>query len=191
LAEFSDNPEDYEKARWQFMTHIEDQKQKASTFQISRPYTNGNLIGWLDAGVKEDRSGKRGEATVRDAGDSIEILVVQRLANGRVYLLPWVDKGGSELPLDSVPAPEIARAASRCSVKLPSLFSAPGAIDKTITELEKGNCAILPECWQQSGWLRGELFLVLDDDFRVELGGHILQYSRENGLSIEEEAYGH
>ena len=41
--------------------------------------------------------------------------------------------------------------------------------------------------WQQSPWLRGELFLLLDENGRTMLNGIPLRYSRTDGLCMEKE----
>ena len=41
--------------------------------------------------------------------------------------------------------------------------------------------------WQQSPWLRGELFLLLDENGRTMLNGIPLRYSRADGLCMEKE----
>jgi len=177
----------YRKAKDEFDQSINDQQVKALSYQISSPFEGSEtLVGWLDADVDDDSSGKRGEATVRNAGESIEVLVVQQLANGILRLLPWVEPdGGTVLPTDYAPPSPLAKSVSRCSVRLPSRLCMPWNIDKTIAELEQTYIDRLPECWQESKWLNGELFLVLDEDYNTVLADQTLHYSYDNGLSIE------
>jgi len=195
LESRADKLEEYQKAQDEFRQHIEEQKQKALTFQISSPCANDDLVGWLDTRVEDDRSGKRGEATVRDTGDTIEVLLIQQLSNSKTRILPWVEQfGGVEIPLDSIPSPELAKAITRCSVRLPAIFGRPWMIDKVIRELEVNNMELLPESWQESMWLQGELFLILDFELRTKLAGYTLQYDKQSGLLVEKdekEGYGH
>jgi len=187
LEELSKDPLDYRAAKEEFDQHIDGQKARAELFQIAAPQSGSKtLVGWLDSSVKDDASGRRGEATVRDTGDSLNVLLIQQHANGQICLLPWVDQqGDSVIPQDTTPSYETAKAMARCTVKLPSRFCMPWNIDRTISELEQNNIDALPSCWQYSEWLEGELFLILDEGYQAELGGHILHYSRDNGLSIK------
>ena len=171
---------DYEDAK-------EKQKQKllkkitqAKTFQISDPYKGmGDLVGWLDTSITDDPSGKRGEAAVRDTADSMEVLVVQRRGQ-EFYMLPRLDKfKGQKIPSYMPPETELARAMAECSIQLPRELC--WKLDDTIRELEKIALYELRE-WQQSPWLKGELFLVLDEQFGTELCGYHLQYDQCYGM---------
>ena len=189
LEDISLDQDQYRAAFDLYTKHVADQNNRATTFQINRPDNMPDtLVSWLDSDVKEDKSGKRGEATVRDSSDSIDVLVIQRLEDGTLRLLPWLCQDNPELaslPLDHVPTAGQAIAIARCSVKLPAALSAPWIIDATINELEQNNMATLPECWQESPWLRGELFLVLDENLQMELSRHLLSYTKDTGLSVE------
>jgi CRISPR-associated endonuclease/helicase Cas3 len=50
-------------------------------------------------------------------------------------------------------------------------------IDKTIAELEHLNSELF-YVWQESSWLRGELILLLDDNFSADLCGYHLIYDQ-------------
>ena len=187
LGSICSKPNEYRQAKDDFEQIVLSKQDRAKSFQIGYPGGfEKAVIGWLDAGVVDDLSGKRGEATVRDTNDSIEVLVIQRVADRGFCLLPWVDQlGGASLPYDQAPSTELAMAMARCSVRLPSRFCMPWAIDRVIRELEQSNIDLLPYSWQESEWIEGELFLVLDDSFEAILDGRRLRYSRENGLSEE------
>ncbi len=85
------------------------------------------------------------------------------------------------------PEMDLARAIAECSIQLPRELC--WKLDETIRELEK---IALHElwAWQQSPWLKGELFLVLDEQLGTELCGYHLQYDPHYGMlskKIEEE----
>jgi CRISPR-associated endonuclease/helicase Cas3 len=171
---------EYEAAKEQQEQKIAKKMAKAYDFQISDPYKGmGDLVGWLDTSVTDDPSGKRGEAAVRDTEDSLEVLVVQR--RGKEFcMLPWLAKfKGRKIPSDVPPEMELARAIAECSIQLPRELC--WKLDETIRELEK---IALHElwAWQQSPWLKGELFLVLDEELSTELCGYHLQYDQHYGM---------
>lgn len=179
---------EYEVAKEKQEQKIANNIARANDFQISEPYKGmGDLVGWLDTGVRDDPSGKRGEAAVRDTEDSLEVLVVQRRGND-YYMLPWLAKfKGQKISLNMPPETELARAMAECSIQLPRELC--WKLDDTIRELEKIALFEL-RGWQQSPWLKGELFLVLDEKLGTELCGYRLQYDQHYGMfskKIEEE----
>ena len=62
-------------------------------------------------------------------------------------------------------------------------------IDKTIAELEVANKVL--SAWQQSPWLKGQLFLVFDAAYEAMLCGYRLNYQKELGLQIINEGGAH
>lgn len=153
---------------------------KARTFQIAEPCKGlGDLVGWLDTGVADDPSGKRGEATVRDTENTLDVLVVQSW-RGEFYTLPWLTNfGGYKVPADQPPPGELAKAMAECSISLP--LELCFKLGDTIAKLEEIAMRELSE-WQKSPYLKGELFLVLDEQLKAELCGYRLHYDRNYGL---------
>jgi len=171
----------YNEAKLQNSLWKEEKNQRAETFQIKAPKEQRkNLIGWLNIGIKDDKNGKKGEATVRDIDASIEVLVVVKKDDGCVYTLPWLKTYGDKLI--SLPDNNLAKAIAGCSLALPRYFTTKWNIDKTIAELERvvlnNN---LDKCYA-SYWLNGELFLVLGENYRVHLLDKELQYDHQRGL---------
>lgn len=161
------------------------QRSKALDFQINEVGRAGRaLIGWVDAGVGDADDTRAGRAQVRDSRESLEVLVVQRLADGTVRTLPWLDdgRGGRELPTESVPSWDLARTVAACGLRLPFQFSIPEVLDQAIEELE-AECV---PAWQskESHWLAGELILMLDENCRTRLAGFDLHYTRADGLEV-------
>jgi CRISPR-associated endonuclease/helicase Cas3 len=173
---------EYETAKKAHEDLIAKKESKAGAFQVRDCYTKSDLVGLLDTSIS-DASGKRGEAAVRDAGDSIEVIVIQE-RGGRLYTLPFLAEfGGAELPRSGI-TEALAGFVAGCTVKLPPALATPWNTDKTIDALEESNQG-LPGDWQNSPWLKDELFLVLDEDNTAALNGHKLTYDRELGLIAE------
>ncbi|MGW2155018.1 CRISPR-associated helicase Cas3' [Nonomuraea sp. NPDC001699] len=161
------------------------QDGKAHDFQINAVGKAGRaLVGWIDAGVGDADDSRRGHAQVRDSPETLEVLVVQRLADGTLATLRHLSngRGGLELPTDSTPEPNLARIVASCSLRLPFHFSFPRVLDRAIDELEKEYVA----AWQNKDchWLAGELILVLDENCRTRLAGYDLHYTPEDGLEV-------
>lgn len=162
-----------------------DKERRADTFRIAGAAKAGrSLIGWLAGGVGDADDTRAGRAQVRDSQESLEVLVVQRLADGTLATIEWADRGygGLPLPVDAVPAPKAAKAAAACALRLPLELSQPKIIDQVIAELEQF-CA---PAWQSkdSKWLAGELILPLEPDCQTRVAGFVLDYSPDDGLEV-------
>lgn len=167
--------------------------------------------------VGADDDNRRGQATVRDSIDTIEVFLVQKRLDGKLYLLPWVTEsnpsshGGREMseaeprvahmdekPLDMELATQFepdhrtARLAATCTVCLPSQMNYESML--VIDELEKqGGFA----GWQESPWLRGQLPLIIDENMNASVtvtNDHtesvhqfVLHYDRDLGLRLRKE----
>lgn len=177
-------PEGYDDAltNWKYGTAV--QKGKAGTFLLGKPGARSTLVDWM----VNPPGDAMGEAAVRDSGDSLEVLVVYQLREGVYAPLPWVewDENGQKLHCDIpayvVPPANIARLLARQSIRLPRLLCHPGVIKQTIDALEQSNRPILP--WQESPWLKGQLFLILSENLQADVCGISLAYQQGLGLMI-------
>ncbi|MBR8740170.1 CRISPR-associated helicase Cas3' [Nocardiopsis sp. MG754419] len=163
-----------------------DKATRARTFLLDPAERDGRaLIGWVDAGVGEADDSQSGKAQVRDTGESLEVLVARRAADGSLSTVPWLTegRGGLPLPQESVPTPRASRALAASGLRLPYPFTVTGAmIDRTIAELETD----LVAAWQskEAHWIAGELVLFLDEDDRAALAGYTLHYTESDGLEV-------
>jgi CRISPR-associated endonuclease/helicase Cas3 len=181
---------EYAAAQLQQENKVKEKRQKAKIFQIFKPGKNknlGTLIDWLNFDIdKGDATGKRAEATVRDTDDYLEVVALQKCRDGKLRLLPGLKKyGGRELEHDRLPEDELAAALAACTVNLPRVFSHYRIIDDIIDELEERNIKEDLAEWQESPWLKGELFLLLDENLSAQLKGYTLKYDEKYGLWSE------
>ncbi|WP_026124456.1 CRISPR-associated helicase/endonuclease Cas3 [Nocardiopsis baichengensis] len=177
--------EELEQAREAHEIEEADKADQARAFLLNVPAKTGrSLIGWVNAGVGDTDDSPRGRAQVRDAGESLEVLLLQRRADGVLTTLPGLQqgKGGIELPTDFAPSEEAGRIAAASAVRLPFPLVAPWVIDRVIGELEQN----LFPAWQDKDahWVAGELLLILDEDCRARLAGFDAYYSHEDGLEV-------
>lgn len=178
---FVDTPE-YAAAKAKHLKQLEIKAGKAKSFQIAEPDMSV-ITGLLDAAINnDDPKGHKARAAVRDTHDSVEVLVLCRRKD-HLYTLPWGPMGDKELPCETTPDDELAQALAACTLALPAALTAAWNIGKTIEQLEKANLRQIPALWQQSHWLKDELFLVLDENFCAELGDYVLQYNQNWGLA--------
>lgn len=175
-----ESPE-YRKSVIEHEKHMADKEKRAKDFRICHPWPEGDLRDWLNTDVSD----KSGEAAVRDGDESIEVLLIQKKSNGRLFFMQWIENG-RQLVQNESPDGELARALARCSVRLPAILCAPWTIDRTIKILEDLSREQFPE-WQKSPWLAGELFLLLDENYSAMLCGYHLIYDQDFGLLYERE----
>lgn len=154
-----------------------EKRQRADVFRLPPP-GEGSLQGWDTASVPD---GERGLAQVRDSDDAIEVVLVQRIS-GRLCAPVWMDQiGGRDVGLATVIEDDIARLLARNTVRLPAYLGRGRVGDKIIEELEANGI----DSWQNSGWLRGMLPLVLDENRNAVIAGHTVHYDAELGLVID------
>ncbi|MFJ9590704.1 CRISPR-associated helicase Cas3' [Streptomyces acidicola] len=176
------------RARQRYEGFRRDQAERAAVFRLDPVGRPGRpLIGWVTAGVGDADDTRAGRAQVRDGRESLEVVVVQRRADGTLATVDWIEPGkaGLVLPEDRAPDARAAQAAAACGLRLPYQFSLPEVLDRAIAELEQ----FCPPAWQgkESHWLAGELILVLDADCQTRLAGFHLRYSPLDGLEVTRE----
>ncbi|NJP67122.1 CRISPR-associated helicase Cas3' [Streptomyces spiramenti] len=172
-------------ARERHRRELARSEERAGAYLLGPVKSDGRpLLGWLAAGVGDADDSPTGRAQVRDSGENLEVLVVQRLADGSLRTLPWLRRGdgGLSLPMDFPPPVKAAKAVAGSALTLPGVLCHPGAIDRTIQELEQ---EAFPG-WQvkECPWLAGELVLVLDEDCQTRLTGFQLKYDEKDGLRV-------
>lgn len=184
--------EQYEQAKREHEEKAKQAADKARVFQIGNPQGGSfgllpTIVDLLNTDISDrDPNGKRAEATVRDSTDSVQVLIVQRKQNSTFYLPPWNAKYGDKLlPEDFSYNPELAQVLAQNSVTLPVSMTTPWLIDRVIETIEKDCCERLPQKWQDSSWLEGELFLILDENCEAEICGFKLHYDERYGLIVE------
>ncbi|MEV8034785.1 CRISPR-associated helicase Cas3' [Streptomyces sp. NPDC086182] len=179
-----------EEARERFERHRADQEERAAVFRLGEVGRAGRpLFGWVAAGVGDADDTRAGRAQVRDSRESLEVVVVQRRADGTLATLPWLgadtrgrERGGLELPQEQTPGSFTARVAASCGLRLPIQFSYAETMDRAIGELE----GLYVRAWQgkDSPWLSDQLILALDEDCQTQLAGFVLHYSPLDGLEV-------
>ena len=166
----------------------EKKKARAEAYLVPQPETHrlaqlNTLDDWMqNEGARSDPAAR---AAVRDGDPSVEVLVMQRRADGSIHFLPW-QEGGSAVAADSPPLPETALKIARQKLRLPAVFGKAWKVDRVIRELEADNRSRLA-AWQLSPLLHGELILLLDENLTARLAGMELCYDRENGLYYQKE----
>lgn len=179
---YSFQAEEYEEAAREWELLQSAQREKAKRFRVaSAEGMDEEIVGWLDLAAND--SERAGEATVRDTDESIEVLLLQ-CGEGGIRFLPW-QEGGSRVAFDTVLPARDAEALARQRIRLPQPLCSRYAIRKTIEELE-GVARLFPR-WQESPWLKGELFLILDESGTARLNGYRIRYSRMDGMTYEKE----
>lgn len=173
LSPDSESMKIYEQAKTKHQQKIYEKEYAAKTYRIDTPYsrTQKSLVGWLqNVNLYAEECG---HAQVRDAEETIEVILVQRCGAGYSYVGEESDISGE---LDN---PAISQKLARQTITLPRAVSYN--IDQTIQELEQYNREHLAN-WQRQPWLKGSLGIILDEEGIFDLGQFCLMYSANSGL---------
>ncbi|WP_083884225.1 CRISPR-associated helicase/endonuclease Cas3 [Nocardia higoensis] len=169
-----------EAADTQWHAFIENQRVKAQSYLLAGPDSmNRTLMDWLTAAVP-DAEGAGGQAQVRDAEDSIEAIVVQRIGEALHTLGDTPGAEGCLIPTETAPPAKLAKQVAASTIRLPAFLSRYGNTDRVIRVLENN----WYPGWQESHWLKGELVLELDEKYRAEVAGYRLVYDIRRGLLV-------
>ncbi len=155
---------------------------KATEFCIKEPSESMNpvlntITGLLDTSITENSDA---EAAVRDGDGTIEVILMIRKDSGNIAWFPWQDEG-RELSGEYIPYKEDVLKICKQKIRLPGLFNYKW--HQTITELKNDTIKYL-KVWQEAPVLKGELFLLLNEQLEKKLVGYTITYSNVNGLMI-------
>lgn len=176
-------PDGYAMVKAEWDNACKNRIHRANTFRVDPPAIGprDSMISWLL--FQANDSEKAGEATVRDSDESIEVLLIQLVEGDFLLLSP----GNHHLPIShtQVPDEKLAREMACQTIRLPHSLCLPWNIKQTIDELEYMNRIL--RVWQNSPWLNGELFLILDYNGTAHLNGCRLVYNTALGLQMVKE----
>lgn len=161
---------------------LQTKQQRADNYLMIEPKPKKDISDLLYNPEKSDE--KLSEACVRDGESTIEILLMKKGMDGRIFFVDDNLSTAHGIAPDDIPDAKQGREIARQRIRLPHTFSALWNIEHTINELEEANSRELAQ-WQLSPWLRGELILLLDQENHAELNGYRLSYSYDKGLEYE------
>jgi len=171
----------YEKALSESELKKETRKRRSENYQVSGPNNKRSLINWLDMSVSNS-SERYAEATVRDADDSVEVLVVSRRGED-LYTVQ-----DNECIPPGVPNDELAMKIALSSLRLPAYFGKAWIVDRVINELEqKMSFMGINKTWYNNPLLKGHLILMLNEGLKTSLCGCEIDYDRTLGISYKRE----
>lgn len=151
---------------------VEKEESKAKAYQITTPYPDENLHGWLDRDREGTDDDTTAEAAVRDIKESIEVVLVQHTPNG-----DYLADGRS---LDDVSEDVIAQQL----IRLPNAVTPD--ITKAIDRLERITEKYY-HSWLNSIWLKGMLALPLNQELKADFNGWQIHYSKDLGLMYKKD----
>jgi CRISPR-associated endonuclease/helicase Cas3 len=152
----------------------QNKEQKAIPSEIPKPKNCKKISSW-----QSNKDVCFSEFTVRDIDPSIDVIIVVETEES-FHLLPWA--GGDLIPGDSVPDEELAKRMSGCKVRMPHLSGMK--LDDLHDLLIAMNSSHIPKKWSSSGWLRNELYIILDANNRSVYLPLTIIYSQENGMEV-------
>ncbi len=152
---------------------------RASAFRLPPPVGLRTLDGWIDAIAADGESAAtQGRCQVRDAEDSVEVILLQRDRDGVLRILDGCGPlSGAEIPEALPIETRLAKAMAACTVSLPGHLN----LDTVIRALER---SLHYDTWQASPWLAGQLALVLDSSGSTDIADLTCTYTHQRGLTV-------
>jgi CRISPR-associated endonuclease/helicase Cas3 len=176
LVQLVADERDKDYQRYQHKIKIKE--TRAEMFRIREANKHEALLDFTNITFDFGNDAKAA-AKVRDSSDSLEVIVVQKIA-GEFHLLPWIENG-AVLDHNNEPEPQLAKAAATSTVNLPLSLCREDIINETIKYLEK-NCR--HEAWQKSPWLAEQLILVLNSKLKTKIWDYNINYEKDRGLLV-------
>jgi CRISPR-associated endonuclease/helicase Cas3 len=174
-----DETVDAYEAEWAEL--IREKAAKARGFLLGLP--GHSIIDWMQRSVGDAEDERNaGSRQVRDIQDTLEVVVLQRQADGTVRTLPHLradSRGHARASLvvttDTTPALAVRRVIKQSSVRMPPALSHKSTLDALT--------AAAPKSWlSDRSPMRYLVPLTLDEHLTVKVDGKKLTYSPEEGL---------
>lgn len=172
-------------AQEEYKRRIENMQSRAKAYlmpELKDRRRNNDLHDLINNAVQDNEN--KALAAVRDGVSSVEVIVMVRHSDNSLELLPWNSKNTKYFP-GICPPEEDCKIIAQQKLRLPFIFNRAWNIERVIDELEK-SCKNMTG-FQKSHWLKGELFLLLDDNLTADLCGFKLKYSQNCGLEFKRE----
>ena len=133
----------------------------------------------MDTAVPND---VKADAAVRYGTDSIEVILLKY--DAKATLLSTLSASPEYFAPDEALSDDEALTVARQKLRLPLAFSASWSIDEIIAFLEKHSQQWVP-LWLIHPILKGELFLILDENNQAQLNAYTVGYDLRLGFYFE------
>lgn len=183
-------PDGYQHATEEYNKRIQRKEGRANAFclippetpkrkkrsKYNRPSSGQSMLGCFEKCTSDSEDG---EACVRDIQQETIEVILLHIKEGMLCLY---DEHNTIIPRNQTPDDCLARKMAQYTVKLPTRMCYCGKAHAVVEALEKISFSPEYKPFQKSKWLKGSLFLVMDEDNRAELLGDYLTYSPLYGL---------
>jgi CRISPR-associated endonuclease/helicase Cas3 len=171
------------QAESEWLAETARREERAPDFQIADPAKPGRaIVGWLSANVGEADESSEGRGQVRDGAPSLEAILVQVGADGRLHTPSWLAAPAGDLtvPSDKTPPDELAEVLASCSIRLP--------LELSNAEVEQELRESTPPTWEYSPLIYRWPALFVDDAGWAVINGRRVRYTTGRGLEVMERA---
>lgn len=173
------NPQKEADALQDYQNHLNMLRQSANAYRLSAPLKSGSFHGLLSTAVPND---VKADAAVRYGTNSIDVILLKH--DAETDLLSTLSASPKRFDPNKALSDEEALAVARQRLRLPSVFSSSWCIDETISFLEEQSKQWVP-LWLTHPILKGELFLILDENNRAQLNAYTIGYDLRLGFYFE------
>lgn len=158
----------------EYIYDIKEKERNAEKYCIKSNNLGSRYNKLLSKFVNDEvENSTKGEAAVRDIYDTIEVLVLIRKDNGHYSAVSEDRIFDTTYALSDIDKKFIAHE----RLRLPRIFS-------NSWEIISKELDIIPKKWRETGLLKGELLLLLNENMETELLNKKLRYSKERGLEL-------
>ena len=158
----------------EYIYDIKEKERNAEKYCIKSNNLGSRYNKLLSKFVNDEvENSTKGEAAVRDIDDTIEVLVLIRKDNGHYSAVSEDRIFDTTYALSDIDKKFIAHE----RLRLPRIFS-------NSWEIISKELDIIPKKWRETGLLKGELLLLLNENMETELLNKKLRYSKERGLEL-------
>ena len=176
----SGKPEEYIKAFEEYKDEEKRMKNEAKKWLLNIPRKTIKGIIPLDTNESDNQA----EARVRYGTKSLEVILLKEPETGILSPVSAATKG-LKLKQDETPLPWQAKKLCAERIRMPYLFNVNKNLEAAVTDRLREDKISKLYTWNSEGqlWLRDEYALVLDKDSNMEIGGFIIHYDSEMGLT--------
>ena len=176
----SGKPEEYIKAFEEYKDEEKRMKNEAKKWLLNIPRKTIKGIIPLDTNESDNQA----EARVRYGTKSLEVILLKEPEPGILSPVSAATKG-LQLKQDETPLPWQAKKLCAERIRMPYLFNVNKNLEAAVTDRLREDKISKLYTWNSEGqlWLRDEYALVLDKDSNMEIGGFIIHYDSEMGLT--------
>lgn len=174
--------EEYELAKMQKNSLMEEKEKRAKVFQIPSPLKMKTLSGWT-ANERKNLGELQAEATVRDIDGSVEVILLKCMPDGLLKTI--CDSNQCEMECNLFSGEINNQSIYDSKISLPHRLVARYGVDALVNAVLDISKKVSKN-FTDLGLFRDELFVITDENGVFKLMDYSIRYDNMKGLVIDE-----